>query len=803
MIISFDASIGNSQGLRLNVGTEYLSHADAMFNIETNGLAGLVGVETQLHGSAHHLKQLTINVVNKLHQIDLGCLGERFYDNLLVLRLCPQFANRLCRDSFFLINFGNPIGNYIFKDGILFNITGEYYGILEVNMKKSKLGLNFNLSSNENFAIDSLVDNDVHTETVESPQEDDKIFSMKPPSSMSRSSSVSSSLRVSAPTALTVSPQHINDPLDYLKSKYYSILYSPSTPLSYFSKTALPRLKILCKDNNDTLKSTLLKIFCLINHLNIRHDGNFGVLKRLQNSVETLDLQYEVSNQINFLTSNNLLKESDSGEPNSSLYHFTSILKLREFQLQLIVLLELLTTLGINESDFLYNNSPQPEINNNIVSTMGLDTASSNSVPKSGSEVNSKGKSRSKTRSRPALVRKKNLARKVIPTFLGMGIPITQEPQHGKDDTSRDLKTHGDVNSVNTFSLLQTLNNLIERLSLWDTLFNNKQNNSLSFIAYVLVPYYKSRLPLTIKYLVERIKGLNLKLRSSKSVSSSSNSKSKSKDREREKEKLKQKKFDRPKLNDFNSLDDKTFAPSLTLRKSNSNLSSKHLHRRQVDFSNPSHSQSQSSSQGPSISRSQSQVSNGSLTLSDPHSVAARLKSLSGLDRTSIFSQSKRLNPSKTTVTSSKSFSQVAATPVKKPQTNLNPREIVSPELDKSPIDSPIVMKKPNTNIILSPSGQKGSTPSFQILQASHSSHLSPVTETPNKQMSRSGNFLMSPAQIESSPMIIVSSERKRKPGDPIDFQNPSFYKALNGSPSNNDTNSGSIFKRATKRKKK
>lgn len=730
--------------------------------------------------SASGGKQITINVLNKLNHFDLGLLGERFYDNLLVVRLNQESKINLTPGCFFLISFGNPLGNYIFKDGILFNITGDYFGILDVNLNKSKSGIVFKASEGS-FSIDSLVETPTVSEISETRIE---TFSMKPPSVVSKSSFSGSSLTVPNKLTLMVSPRHINDPLDYIKSKYYSILYSPSIPLSYFSKTALPRLKILCKDNLDILKPILVKIFLLINQLSARHEGKCGIFKTLKESNDGLDPQYEVPSQINFLSSNNL-KDSLT-DPDSSLNRYVSTLKIREFQLQLIVLLELLTSLNINESDFLYNNQSAAE---SITENSDLINPENDTKPKT--------KSKSKPR-RPTLVRKKNLTRKVIPTFLGMGIPIHNEE---KNDNDKITTKRAEVNSINSYMLLDTLHSLIERLSLWDTLINDKNNNSLSFIAYVLVPYYKYKLPLTIKYLVDRIKSLNLKLKSTSSSSSklASRSNPKSKSKEKEKDKLKQnvKRFERPKLNDFSSLDDKTFAPAMSFKRSNSNLSSKHLHRRQVDFSNSS----QTSSSRPSISRSQSQVSDGLSSLSESHSTISRLKSLNGGDKASIFTQSKRLKPSK----ASKSLSQVSATPVKKKPMHINPVVMGSPEIDNSPIESPVQLRKSHSEITLS-TFHKGLAPNFQLPQApsqqvhSHT-NLSPVTETPIAKRTNRG-ILMSPAQIESSPMVIVSSERKRKPGEPIDFQDVSVYKPLNGSPSVGNNQSESIFKRVNKRKK-
>ncbi|EGV65794.1 SLD3-domain-containing protein [Yamadazyma tenuis ATCC 10573] len=597
---------------------------------------------------------ISIDVLNTLHSVNLGVLSERFHDTLMVLNVSNQVKNELESDKYFSVKFGHTLGgSYIPKEGIMFNIFGSFFGILEINSNKPKSAFHLWANSDSEFhpIEPDTAAQDIELSTIN--------FSMKPPVTLSTTIK---------PTV--ISPEQISDPISYIKSRYYSILYSTSIPLSYFPKTAISRLKVLSQ-NKINLKDHICQIRLTVDQLNARHDGKFGVLKSLDNSTDCLDKQFEISHQADFVTSHNLIQSTES------LNNDILQLKLRESQLQIIVLLELILAMELVESNFLYDNHP-------VLSET------------------------QKKVTRRRLIRRKNQPRKIIPTFLGMGVGVSsvETQPDGQKQESDGFSMH---------SLLHTLDSLIERLRLLDTLYTQKNNTLINFVAYVLVPYYKNNLPLTIKYIIDRIKDSNFKL-SSKLKSSRAKQSSKSVTEK------KSKTIERPKLvrsADLN-LDDKILDPKLMLRRSSSNLSSKNLQRRQVDFSKP----------------------------------VLKSKSMTELNPpTSVFTtQARKLKKPKpnTSLNLSKSFSQVSATPMKPP-----PKKLIQD------LRTPVGVSQPSFI---------NSSPIKEVL-------LSPINER-----FKNIDTLKTPVAVNSSPVMVLSSERKKRPGEPIDFIDSPFLDSLRGS---------------------
>lgn len=569
-------------------------------------------------------KTVTINVMSQVDNIDLGIVSDRPEDNLVV-KLNHEIHHKL--RGCFMINYGDAVGSYIYKEAILYPILNDYYGIVDIT-KKPKVGLNLlfktfegDLSTYKHQVFSPI---DPTQYEIDDFQQLKSTFSLAPPS-------------VTDNQIINNSPEQIVEPLPYLKTRYYNILYSTSIPLTYFPKTALSRLRVLCNNDQNDLKDILQTLVLSNEKFNQRHEGRFGVLKTM-NEDDTYQIdKIEKTCQSEYLLKHNNLKND------SFVNDLVLELKVRESQLQLLLLLEILTILNIIESEFLNTASPEKP------------------KPK---------------KSRPSLIRKKNSKRKIIPTFLGMGVS-NESPQ---------LPVH------NNSSMFHSLNDIIEKMNLWDTLSSKKKDSTISFVAYVLVPHYKNKLPETINYIVGRIKSLNLKLKkSSKSVKPPSEAKPVLKASTKVQE--------RPNLR---SLDDKTFAPP-TFMRSNSNLSSKNLHRRQVDFSQPK---------------------------------ATKLKSLTDLSAPKIFGNAKKSK-------SKASFSQVEATPIKKTQSMI---------LNHESVDSPVqiqITETPQKPLSLSP---------IELFSRGNA-YLSPVEE--RLKMAE----LLSPAPINST-INSSPIERKRKPGD-------------------------------------
>lgn len=673
-------------------------------------------------------KSLTINVVNEVSLLNFGLFLDRFYDSLMIIKLNSSIAHRLV-NSYHLISYGNELGNYIFKDGILFQIFEDYFGILEINNNRQKLVLCLNFNIDPSSMIIELIPKDSPvTESID-------MFTMKPPTA---TSSIKKQI---------VSPEQVSDPFKYIKQRYYNLLYSPTIPLSYFPKTAVSRLKVITEDKTN-FRECLLKILLSQENLNERHAGELGLLKQLNQSVDNLEKDFEIEVQKDFI-----FKEQLSAST-KTLLNAVSLLKLRESQLQMIILLEILISLDFSEEKFLLkDNTP---------------------VKKSTESQTSK-------KIRPSLIRNKNKPRKIIPTFLGMGVGINNFPS--KESKSAPTKPKDILSSS---ELLDCLNHLLERLRLLDSLSTETTDSFVNFVAYVLVPYYKNKLPLTIKYIVGRIKESTLKFKDHKEkekrsrdpiedkvikrknssgsgttnnshtsnkptlsssskhhLSSSATYSSRSKSV-----------IERPRLN----LNEQTFAPQI-LKRSNSNLSSKNLQRRQVDLSNL---------------KSKSMTELNSSIFGQP-----KKKSTAILQRHNAQPLPKTNIP------------QVAATPIK-------PKKSFQTTIQKPSNEEQL---GPPINIsTLAPAIQVNQTPMKQHSQQSIllSPIVSPVIQRSEQQAGRRdsssqygsklGDNLSLNSTILSSPVFAPN----KRPGEPVEFLDSSF-----GSPQQL-----SIFKRNKARKK-
>ena len=243
-------------------------------------------------------------------------------------------------------------------------------------------------------------------------------------------------------------------------------------------------------------------------------------------------------------------------------------LKIREAQLQILIIFELLNLMHVEEQEFLTKNK-----------NIQLD----------------KEAQKSKNQS---LVRRKRRKNK------------KKQPNSEKDILSPAI-----IQSVETekqFQLFMSLTTYIDRLSLWDTLSVKSGGAGMyGFIGYVLVPYFHKKLPKLVEFVVESMKSLNMKLVSLKRKKSDQvdteeheqvdteiehgTTPQESDTPKHQDETLKMKPRSKyrkvlldknpPKLSKSTSIvDSDDFKPLISLKKSKSNLSAKHLSKREVDL---------------------------------------------------------------------------------------------------------------------------------------------------------------------------------------------------------------------------
>ncbi|CAK7905707.1 hypothetical protein CAAN3_08S02124 [[Candida] anglica] len=529
------------------------------------------------------------------------------------------------------------------------------------------------------------------------------------------------------------------DPTVFLKSRYFSTLYSSNTPLSYFPKTALTRFRNLCQGSNSTMRTTLHQLILSPGQLDARHSGKLGLLTPQEDEVEK-------TYQTEFVDKNS--QQLNSTEKSAALI---TELKIRETQLQMLLVIETIGCLSDGEVAFFTQQEKQT----------------------------AKRAAQAARKAKRSLVRKKSIpgrpTKTIIPTFLGMGVS-NQDSQPAIDSKSED-------------TLYATLNTLIDRMGIWDTLSVRKEgaldepvDSSYEFLVYVLVPYFNKRLPTTIQYIVDKVKGSTLKVprrRSSRpSAERSRSEKTESRTRspglgnsmelstststtstgstgKYNKTLLSR----RPTLNQSSSiLEGEDLRPMVSLKRSKSSLTSKHLQKRQVDVSK---------------------------SFSDSTTVSKQPPKLPSPSK-NIFGHSKRSRSTISQQAADMSFSQVAATPQKRRRSDLETSKQDNGHNLSVPTSLPPSQPVP---LILSTPLR----PQIPIIQATPNNTLVPPASIYSKLLSATDDIVSSPSVIPaSSPAQMSSSVRSRRPGEPIAPQDSPFYRTnLHGSPTmtRKDTN--------------
>lgn len=259
----------------------------------------------------------------------------------------------------------------------------------------------------------------------------------------------------------------------FLAARYYDTVYGQNVPLSYFPKTALARLRNMC-DTPAAVVAHLRAVCVPVAELDRRHEGAVLAREAGVGAEEAARAQFIAQHAA-------ALKRG--GDDAARL---ATSLKVRETQLQIVCLLELLAAwlrdagAAASEQDFFAARLRLQE----------------------------RARQQAQRLPKPRLVRSRRAKRTIVPTFLGMGVPAAASaPTAATPDDTAEF-------------VYSTLNALVDRIGIWDTLFADKEDGLHEFLAYVLVPYYNKRLPETLKWVIERVKGRVRSARRSRSVRS-------------------------------------------------------------------------------------------------------------------------------------------------------------------------------------------------------------------------------------------------------------------------------------------
>lgn len=321
--------------------------------------------------------------------------------------------------------------------------------------------------------------------------------------------------------------------------------------------------------------------------------------------------------------------------------------------------------------------------------------------------------------------------RKLTPTISGTAVPNLEN-----------------TNSTNVkLSFNQILDVYIDKLCIWDVLMGTSSldNSTPIFMSYIIVPYFNKKCPNSVKYMLKKVKGPSFR---SKSTSSGSSSSSKINFSDGSKPSLKRSASISSTSSSTASSSSDTKRPSLSRTSSNIKLE---------DIQELKTSLSRSNSDLQSLNRTASfnttHLSRRQVDMSLPpipseHEQAAALKRQNSSIFNRVGKKSSMTTNSATTSTASgnkkfvipttnETFSQVDATPMKA-------TKYVNPLIDQTPKDK-------ENNIVMS---------------------SSPI------------EYAKTPKVLQT-PTIIRSSVKK--PGDPVDFNNPDEVPQLMGSPISKD----------------
>ncbi|ODV79325.1 SLD3-domain-containing protein [Suhomyces tanzawaensis NRRL Y-17324] len=611
-----------------------------------------------------------------------------------------------------------------------------------------------------------------------------RTFSMKPPQAIQNVQS---------------SPQTAETPLEFLHSRYFTILYSLTIPLSYFPKTALTRFANLCANDSSLIGSTLVKLVWSIEKMDARHQDKYGLLNLMGSADKAAPttVASEKDAQLDFISKNHTIlkdyfsiqsKRKEESEVAFSTKELSNEeigqklfleLKIREAQLQILVIFEILRIWKVSETEYLEK-----------------------CLKKQKKDIAKKSKE-----AKQSLVRKKNpkKIRKIIPTFLGMGVNVS----------NIDSSESSAAQSIDEYSLFINLDTIVDRMGVWDTLLGrtkgNDSDSAYGFLAYVLVPYYNKKLPIIVKYVIDKIKDLNMKLVTPsfkkferdlqrRSSEGSSPREDEDTDKDRLKEPARPSKFRKtllhqkvPTLKKSATIDlseDDNLRPAFALKRSKSNLSSKHLQKRQVDISINTEKSQKDKAAGKSTADQGSKENSSSFIFTKVKRTkltASTKGSGSNVSRTSSISQV-QATPSKNRLIS---FIDGQAAQVDSPPT----KALHAPNSYSSALISQIESTPQNkgkvvdfTEIINTPQQFVKPSTASDTRRAGLSEKLFQASEltVPAVEL----GIMSSPVKPQETPKEnIVSSplstsSRRKKPGEPISVsESPFFNPSLNGSP--------------------
>lgn len=266
-----------------------------------------------------------------------------------------------------------------------------------------------------------------------------------------------------------------SDPKTYLETKYYESLFSLHSPFAYFVKSYLSRLKNMCtglpsEEGTEAYRSTLLKMLLGIKAFDERHEDNALLKDELKSTIASARRDASL-NKYNSL--------GDENHQNTFYKDLSTIFKAREIKLQVIILLETIYLEDLDSQFKDYESRYQLKLKRRSMNVTKMRVLSARSKKKKSTPHHELEKE--------SAIDHCEMLDLYLDKLCILDILLASEPS----------KPNADENV-----LQEHKKNMLNK---------NKESSSIGFTNYVLIPYFSRKVPNTVRFIIHKLKGPNLR----------------------------------------------------------------------------------------------------------------------------------------------------------------------------------------------------------------------------------------------------------------------------------------------------
>ena len=266
------------------------------------------------------------------------------------------------------------------------------------------------------------------------------------------------------------------DPKSYLEIKYYELLFAINIPLAYFVKSSLSRFRNMCKAAHDNehemfYQAIMSEHLLTVADFDKRYDS-YHIIRDVANN------QNMENNRRNFLSKYSVVLNNDSNVPMQDL---STILKAREIKLQVIILLETIYWNGLDQCFINFENTYKKSLKKRSINVTkrGLLKSRRNLI-KNAEKDNNKSKISSIDYCEQLDL--------YLDKLSILDILLASEP------------TLQDTDNID--KLQEQKLNITNR---------HKEASSFGFINYILIPFFKRKVPNSVQFIISKLKVPDLK----------------------------------------------------------------------------------------------------------------------------------------------------------------------------------------------------------------------------------------------------------------------------------------------------